>query len=88
MLHFEMWIKLAHIVLKFRLSLIIFLGIVTAFMAYQAKDLEMSYEFAQAVPMNDPDMVQFMQFKKQFGEDANILAIGMLDSAVYTPQNF
>jgi uncharacterized protein len=87
-LHFEMWTKLAHIVLKFRLSLIIFLGIITLFMAYQAKDLEMSYEFAQTVPMNDPDMVEFMKFKNQFGEDGNILAIGMLDSAVYTPQNF
>jgi predicted RND superfamily exporter protein len=57
-------------------------------MAYQAKDLEMSYEFAQTVPNNDPDMVQFKTFKKQFGEDANLLAIGILDSALYTPENF
>ncbi len=83
-----MWTKLAHIVLKFRLFLIIILGIVTVFMAYLAKDLEMSYQFAQTVPANDPDMIQFMEFKEQFGEDGNILAIGMMDSAVYTPNNF
>jgi predicted RND superfamily exporter protein len=83
-----MWTKLAHIVLKFRLSLIIILGIITVFMAYQAKDLEMSYEFAQTVPANDPDMIQFMDFKNEFGEDGNILAIGMLDSAVYLAENF
>ena len=88
MLHFSMWTKLAHIVLKFRLFLIIILGIVTVFMAYQAKDLEMSYQFAQTVPANDPDMIQFTEFKKQFGEDGNILAIGMMDSAIYTPRNF
>ena len=83
-----MWTKLAHIVLKFRLFLIIVLGIVTIFMAFQAKELEMSYKFAQTVPDNDPDMVQFKAFKQQFGEDGNILAIGILDSALYTPENF
>lgn len=83
-----MWTKLAHIVLKYRLFLIITLGIVTVFMAYKAKDLQMSYEFSQTVPNNDPDMVQFQAFKQQFGEDGNILAIGMLDSSLYTPENF
>lgn len=83
-----MWTKLAHIVLKFRFSLIIILGIITVFMAYKAKDLEMSYEFAQTVPSNDPDMVQYMDFKNQFGEDGNVLAIGMLDSSIYSPENF
>jgi len=85
---FKMWTKLAHIVLKFRLSLIILLGIVTVYMAFQARDLEMSYEFAQTVPSNDPDMKQFLEFKSRFGEDGNILAIGMQDSSVYTPENF
>ena len=33
-------------------------------------------------------MVQFKAFKEQFGEDANLLAIGILDSALYTPENF
>lgn len=83
-----MWNKLAHIVLKYRLLLIVILGVITVFMAYKAKNLEMSYEFAQTVPANDPDMLQFMKFKSEFGEDGNILAIGMLDSSVYTPQNF
>ena len=83
-----MWTKLAHIILKFRLFLIIILGIVTVFMAFQAKDLEMSYEFAQTVPNNDPDMIQFKAFKEQFGEDGNILALGILDSSLYTPRNF
>jgi predicted RND superfamily exporter protein len=57
-------------------------------MAFQTKELEMSYEFAQTVPNSDPDMMQFKAFKKQFGEDGNILAIGILDSALYSPENF
>ena len=83
-----MWTRLAHIVLKYRLFLIVALGIITVFMAYQAKDLEMSYEFAQTVPANDPDMIQYQSFKKQFGEDGNIVAIGLQDSSLYTPEKF
>jgi len=33
-------------------------------------------------------MIQFKAFKAQFGEDGNILAIGILDSSLYTPENF
>jgi len=33
-------------------------------------------------------MVYFTEFKKQFGEDGNIVAVGMKDSAVYKLDNF
>jgi len=83
-----MWTRLAHIILKYRVGLMVILAVVTALMAYQARDLEWSYEFAKTVPSNDPDMVQFKKFKEQFGEDGNIVAIGILDSSIYTPENF
>ncbi len=83
-----MWTKLAHIVLKYRLVLILILAFVTAFMAFHAKDVEYSYSLSTVVPKSDPDMKYFMSFKKEFGEDGNMLAIGLQDSALYTPDNF
>jgi predicted RND superfamily exporter protein len=83
-----MWTKLAHIVLKNRLVLIILIGCVTIFMGYQAKDVQFTYSFFTPVPDEDPDMMFFTQFKGEFGEDANIVAIGVRDSALYTPVNF
>jgi predicted RND superfamily exporter protein len=83
-----MWNKLAHIVLKNRLALIISIGIITIFMAYQAKDVEFTYSFFTPVPEDDPDMMFFTEFKNEFGEDANVVAIGIKDSSLYTPQNF
>jgi predicted RND superfamily exporter protein len=83
-----MWTKLAHIVLKNRLALIIIIGCVTVFMGYKAKDVQFTYSFFTPVPPEDPDMIFFTQFKAEFGEDANIVAIGVKDSALYTPQNF
>jgi len=83
-----MWTKLAHIVLKNRLILIIILGLITVFMAYKARDVQFSYSLFTAVPADDPDMMYFAQFKENFGEDANILAIGINDSALYEVENF
>ena len=83
-----MWTKLAHNVLKYRVGLMVILAVITVFMGYKAKDLEWSYEFAKTVPSNDPDMIQFVEFKKQFGEDGNLVALGILDSSIYTTTNF
>lgn len=84
----KMWTKLAHIILKNRLALIIILVVITVFMAYKAKDVEFTYSFFTPVPEDDPDMIFFTKFKENFGEDANIVAIGIKDSALYKVQNF
>ena len=62
--------------------------VITAFMGYKAKDVEMSYDFAKTVPSDDPDMMVFQEFKNLFGEDGNLVAIGIKDSAVYQAENF
>ena len=83
-----MWEQLALFIIRFRLSLIAVLVVITVFMAWQSKDVEMTYDFAQVVSEKDPDMVYFKQFKKRFGEDGNVLVIGMQDSSVYKLGNF
>lgn len=83
-----MWTQLAHIILKFRLPLLIILVILTAFFGYQARKVEWSFDLAKTVPDTDPDMVYFQEFKKLFGEDGNMLAIGVKDSAIYEVDNF
>jgi len=83
-----MWTQLAHNVIKFRLPLIIILAMVTAYMGYRAKDIEMDYDLAQMVPETDQDFIALNKFKELFGDDGNILAIGIEDSALYTPEKF
>ncbi|MDO1448515.1 MMPL family transporter [Rhodocytophaga aerolata] len=83
-----MWTRLAHIILKYRLTLILIIGVLTICMGLLGRKAEMSYDFAAVVPKEDPDFIYFQQFKKQFGEDSNILAIGMQDSQVYALRNF
>ena len=83
-----MWSKVAHFIIKFRLPLIILIGFITALMGYYATKVEMSYDFVRSVPPNDPDMVYLNKFKEQFGEDGNIVAVGIKDSALYDIKNF
>ena len=83
-----MWDKLSYLIIKFRLPLLIILGLVTVFMAYKAVQVTMSYKLAKVVPKDEPDMIVFEAFKEQFGEDGNIVALAIKDSAVYQVDNF
>ncbi len=83
-----MWTKLANYVIKYRLQLIIILALVTVYMGYRAKDIEMDYDLAQMVPETDQDFIALKNFKAAFGDDGNILAIGLEDSALFEPENF
>lgn len=61
---------------------------ITVVMAYYATKVEMSYEFNRTVPPEDPDMVFLTRFKAQFGEDGNMVFVGMKDSSVYQLDKF
>lgn len=83
-----MWNSLASIIIKYRLYFIILIGIITVFMGYHMTKIVMSYDFARTVPPEDPDLIYFNSFKEKFGEDGNIIVVGMKDSAVYKLENF
>ncbi len=78
-----MWNKIAHIILRRRVTFIAVVALITAFMSYQALFVQMSYDFTSAVPLSDPDMMYFQRFKQQFGEDGSILVVGFKDDRVY-----
>lgn len=72
-----MWQQLGSFVLKNRLILIVLLLGATAIMGYQASKVQMSYEFARAIPTDNPKYQAYIAFKKQFGEDGNMLVVGV-----------
>lgn len=83
-----MWNKSAQYIIRYRLHLMVVIGFITVIMGYYASKVEMSYDFARTVPPNDPEMVFLNKFKTQFGEDGNMMAIGIKDSSVYKLENF
>lgn len=83
-----MWTKTAQFIIRFRLPLTLAIGLITVVMGYYASQVEMSYDFARTVPPNDPEMLFLNKFKEQFGEDGNMMAIGVKDSTIYKLENF
>lgn len=64
------------------------LALSTMVMTYFASQVKMTYDFAKVVPKDDPDFISYIQFKETFGEDGNIMVIGiqhnhLFDSAVF-----
>jgi uncharacterized protein len=83
-----MWNRIAELIIRFRVLLIVIIAGTTVVMAWYASRVQMSYDSNKTVPPNDPDMVTLTKFREQFGEDGNIIAIGLQDSAVYNVKNF
>ncbi len=57
-------------------------------MGYHAQNVQWSNDYSAVVPTDDPEMIYFREFKETFGEDGNILALGVLDSNLYSLENF
>ena len=72
-----MWESTGRFVLRYRVILLILLAVSTAFMAWRASKVELSNEFARAIPVDNPKYVEYQEFKKKFGEDGNLLVIGI-----------
>ena len=83
-----MWNRIAQLIIRFRVALITIIGLITILMGYYATKVEMSYDFARTVPPKDPDMLVLTQFREQFGEDGNVIAVGLQDSSVYQLRKF
>ncbi|NLR92358.1 efflux RND transporter permease subunit [Flammeovirga agarivorans] len=83
-----MWKKIADFILGNRIPILIFIGITTVFMGYQAKDVKWSYQYIRIIPDDDPDMIAFNEFQSRFGEDASSFVLGIKDPKLYQLENF
>ena len=83
-----MWIKVAGFILRYRILLLFLLLAGTAFMGYMATKLEMSYEHGRLIPSDDPDYVAYQAFKETFGQDGNVLVIGIESNEIFDIEFF
>lgn len=72
-----MWQSLGRFILKYRVALLVLLAALTGFMAWKASQVQLSYEFAKAIPVNNPKYKAYQEFRKKFGEDGNLLVLGI-----------
>ena len=83
-----MWRSLAKFVIKNRFGLLAFLLISTAAMGYFAYKVKLSYEFSKAIPTDNPKFVDYTAFKNKFGDDGNLLVVGVTTKDLFTLSKF
>ena len=83
-----MWKSLGQFILKFRWLLLILVIGLTTFMGYHASKVELSYEFARAIPTNNAKFIAYQDFKSKFGEDGNLLVIGLQTPDLFNEKIF
>lgn len=83
-----MWKKFSTALLRNKLAFTLVLLLGTVFMAYETSRIELSYEFAKILPNDDSTYVEYLKFKKQFGEDGNVMVIGFEDKNIFELEKF
>ncbi|HWY35191.1 MAG TPA: MMPL family transporter, partial [Nitrosopumilaceae archaeon] len=83
-----MWRFIAHFTLRYRVVILFFIVGVTVFMGYNAREVEITYNFAKLLPDNDSASIDYEFFKNKFGQDGNVLVVGIKQKGVEKLGNF
>lgn len=83
-----MWKRLGSFVLHYRLPLLIALFAVTCVMGFFASKVKLSYEFAKAIPVDNPKYLAYKDFREKFGDDGNVLVVGVQSDRLFELKNF
>ena len=57
-------------------------------MAYRASRVKLSYDFNSAIPTDNPKYKAYQEFRKKFGEDGNLLVIGIQTDKLFQENVF
>ena len=83
-----MWTYLIRIILRNRFLNLIIIGLLTAFFAYYALDIKLSYEMMKMLPDNNQTSAEYKQFKETFGQDGSIFFIAIRDKEMFELEKF
>ena len=82
------WTKLARILLRNRFLVLLIIAGITTFLATQTKHIKLSYTEANLLPENHPTNIAYKEFLQIFGEEGNLIILGVQDSTIFTPKKF
>ena len=83
-----MWLKISSIILRNKILLLGILAVITLFLGYHARKVEMSYEYALMLPQKDQAFKDYLEFVEIFGEEGNLIIIGIQDSNFFQIDRF
>ena len=81
------WEYIARLILKNRIIFILSIIILTIYLASFWKNVQFTFTEANLLPIDHPENIKYSTFKKLFGEEGNIISIGIKDSVFFNNRN-
>lgn len=85
---FGFWNSIASLILRNRIVILILIGIATFLLSTQWKNMRFSYTEANLMPDDHEVNINYNDFLDKFGEEGNLILLGVQDSALFTPEKF
>ena len=82
------WSNVANLILKNRIKILLLILGLTFFWSNQWKNIQFTYTEAKLLPDDHPESLIYDKFKSQFGEEGNLIVIGVKDSLLFSEKNF
>ena len=82
------WEFIAGIILRNRITISVGIVLLTIFLALQWKNVGMTYNEANLLPKNHKANKEYTQFLNIFGEEGNLVVIGIKDNKFFTPKAY
>ena len=82
------WELVARIVLKNRIFMLSIIVVITALLALQWKNIQFSFTEANLLPDDHIVNKEYNAFLEKFGEEGNLIVVGVKDDAFFTPKAF
>ena len=82
------WGKVARIILRNRILILIAITGITVFLGFQWKNMQFSTSEANLLPDDHPMNIAYEDFLEKFGEEGNTIAFAIKDSLLYEVENF
>ena len=81
------WDATARLILRNRIAILTFIGLCTALMASQWGKMRFTYTEANLLPDDHPVNLHYEQFLNIFGEEGNLIVIGVKDNSLFSVKN-
>ncbi len=82
------WEAVARIVLRNKILLLSAIAVVTIFLAMQWRNIHFTYTEANLLPETNIYNVQYKSFLDKFGEEGNLVILGVKDDSFFTPKTY
>lgn len=84
----KMWKYIIRWILRYRITNLVIIGLITVFFAFQMRTLKLSYELPQMLPENNPTLKAYEEFKAEFGQDGAVMFAGAINPDIFQLDKF